>query len=197
MSSAGKIRSYSKSYEKFDGGIKSLQWSSYKAAAIRYKNLVENIDFEGKTVLDVGCGFGDVIPFIVAKTSNFQYTGVDLLEVFTNEAQKRYPEFEFIAKDFFTTTIKTYDIVLCSGALNGKSTQPIKDRSIKIKKLFEHTNDTLVFNMAGGIKISNSDTSRVVYVPSTEILNYCLTLTTKIIFKQHYHKKDFTIALFK
>ena len=43
---------------------RALQWPSKDAAQIRYRQIVADIDFEGITILDVGCGFGDIIDFI-------------------------------------------------------------------------------------------------------------------------------------
>jgi len=195
--SEGKIKSYIKSFEKYDGGIRSLQWVSYKAAAVRFVNLVEDIEFNNKSVLDVGCGFGDLIPFITSRALHFKYTGIDLLHEFTDEAQKRYPDYEFITGDYFTKRLGKFDVICCSGALNGRSANVMEDRKAKIKNMFNKANDALVFNMAGGYKVKNSEKSKVYYADSSEILEYCLTLTSRIIFKQHYHNKDFTIALFK
>jgi len=195
--SEGKIKSYSKSLKKHKGGIKSLQWFNYISAATRFKQLVGDVELEHKTILDVGCGFGDLIPFIASKTLNFKYTGVDLLRKFTDEAGKRYPEFTFLTQDYFAKPFGKFDVIFCSGALNGKSKDPVDDRKQKIKELFKHTKEVFVFNMAGGANVEKGNTSRVYYADSVEILSYCLTLTPKVIFKQHYHKKDFTIVMFK
>jgi SAM-dependent methyltransferase len=42
-------------------------------------------------ILDVGCGYGDVIPYLPA----CRYVGVDLIEDFVAEALHRYPAYEF------------------------------------------------------------------------------------------------------
>ena len=192
-----KIKSYRRSFEKYDGGIQSLQWTSYKSAALRFANLVKDVNLDNRSVLDVGCGFGDLVPFIASKTLHFEYTGVDLMNEFIAEAKKRYPEFEFKAADFFSQSLGTFDIVFCSGALNGKSENVIGDRKQKIKKMFRCANEALVFNMAGGFKATNLKSSQVYYADSLHILAYCMTLTPKIIFRHHYRKNDFTIVMYK
>ena len=196
-SSSKKIQSYRKEFQKHDGGIKSLQWASYKSAANRFQQLVSEFELAGKDVLDVGCGFGDLIPFLSYKTSNFNYTGIDLLSEFTTEAQKRYPEHRFQTLDYFANSPKEkYDVVFCCGALNGQGENPLKERKRKILILFNQAKEVLVFNMAGGTGIFN-DSKRIYYADSRKILDYCLTLTPKVILKQHYHSKDFTIFMFK
>jgi len=192
-----KIRSYTKSFEKHQGGIRALQWKEYRAAATRFVQLVGDFPLEKKSILDVGCGFGDLIPFIAHESLDFTYTGVDLLPQFTEEAARRYPEHTFKTGDFFAKPFGKYDVVFCSGALNGRSENPVAERTEKIATLFAHTRKVLAFNMAGGASPHNAETGAVYYADSAEILRFCLTLTPKVILKQHYHPKDFTIIMFR
>jgi len=43
------------------------------------------------SLLDVGCGYGDVIPYLPA----CRYVGIDLLEPFVREGQARRPDYDF------------------------------------------------------------------------------------------------------
>lgn len=86
-----KVKSYQKAFKKYKVHPKSLFWATEKAAEQRYKELMVDLDFEGKTVLDVGCGFGDIIPFISKRAKKFSYTGVDIVPEFIQVAQKNTP----------------------------------------------------------------------------------------------------------
>lgn len=191
-----KADSYKKSYEKYKGGIQSLQWLSYASAAKRFKQLVGDFSLDGKTILDVGCGFGDLIPFISNHAQTFTYTGVDLVDEFVQESRKRYPEHSFEVLDFFSNPVTVrYDVVFCCGALNS-AMDSVDIRKEKISRLFDSAREVLAFNMAGGIDVVN-ESKKIYYANSQEILNYCMSITPKVIFKQHYHTKDFTIIMFK
>ncbi|MCX6762872.1 MAG: class I SAM-dependent methyltransferase [Candidatus Moranbacteria bacterium] len=93
---SAKENAYARAFKRHKGSIKSLMWKSYASASIRYKELIKDIDFNNKSILDVGCGFGDIIPFISSKSTSFEYTGIDLTEEFTREAEKRYPDYKFV-----------------------------------------------------------------------------------------------------
>ncbi len=194
-----KTEEYLEKFRKNKGGIKSLKWNFYSSAALRYVNLLRDIDFHNKSILDVGCGFGDIIPYLFSMHSHFfSYTGIDMVPVFIKEAKRRYPEFKFLNGDYFLKPLEEkFDIIICCGALNSNFRNAIDYRKKAIKTMFEKCNIALAFNMAGGINISNQKSSKVYYANSIEILNFCINLSPKIIFKQHYHKKDFTIILFK
>jgi len=108
--------SYLKSFKKYGKHFKALQWHSKAAATKRYQKLVEDLDLEGKTILDVGCGFADIIKQISKQTKNFEYTGVDIIPEFITEAKKSYPRHEFLVRDYFKSPIKKkFDIVLGPG----------------------------------------------------------------------------------
>lgn len=188
---------YKDTYKNFEGGIKSLKWLNYDSAATRYIELTKDIDFSNKSILDVGCGFGDIIPYIRVRTDVFRYTGIDIMADFIRDGRKRFPEHTFEELDYFKTPSKEhYDIIMCSGALNSQQKNAIVYRKKCIKIMFDHSNYATAFNMAGNSK-SIKDTNRIHYADSKEILDYCFTLTNKIILRQNYHDKDFTIILYK
>ena len=195
----GKKESYQKTFKKYGVHHKSLHWTSKKAAEIRYRELVADLDFEGRSILDVGCGFGDIIPFIKQKAKLFQYTGVDIVPEFIKVNREKYPHHKFVKRDYFADPIKKiFDIIISSGTLNTNIKEPYRFRKKAIKTMFEHAGERFGFNMAGGRpQPENKKGYKVYYADSEEILKYCLTLTRKIIFRHHYHSKDFTIVMFK
>lgn len=196
---SAKTNAYSKAFRIHRGSIKSLMWSSYSSAAIRYKELIKDIDFNNKSVLDVGCGFGDIIPFLHSKSASFKYTGIDFTEEFIREAEKRYPEYEFVEGNYFKNPLKRkFDIIICSGALNGDYGKKTMDfRRKAVKKMFDRCKEAIVFNMAGGISPINTKKSIIHHTDSLKLLTYCAKLSKKIILRNHYHEKDFTIVIFK
>jgi len=191
-------RSYRKSLEKHGYGPKALQWRSQEAANLRYENLVENIDFEGKSVLDVGCGFGDISEYIKKRAENFEYTGIDIVPEFIEEARRRHPCQRFIVGDW-VRKISRQDIILCSGVLNNKvEGDQYKYREKAIELMYKNAGEVLAFNMAGGHpQPENKKKYKVYYVDSLRVLKYCLSLTSRVIFRHHYRRRDFTIIMYR
>lgn len=192
---------YKKKFQKYGSGVKALRWSSYQSSVNRYRELVSDIDFSNSSLLDVGCGFGGIIPYINAKSSNFDYTGIDLLDEFITESKKRYPDYEFIQGDWVTyldESKKDFDYILCCGALNSKVKNVEEYRKQGILKMFKNSKKACLFNMAGHYPQPRNDSpkSTIYYADAFSILEYCFTLTDKLIFRHHYNKKDFTIILF-
>lgn len=190
---------YQKGFNKYGFGPRALGWKTQQAAEVRYINLIRGINFEGREVLDVGCGFGGVIPFIEAETKNFNYTGVDLVPEFIKIAKEKNPDFRFQVMDYFKRPWdKMFDIIISSGALNSNIENPLEYRRKAIQTMFEHASELLVFNMAGGHPQSkNNRGNRVYYIDSHRMLKFCQSLAPKVIFRHHYRLNDFTIVMYK
>ncbi len=194
-----KTYSYRKRFGKFGIDARSLRWKSKEAAEVRYKELTSDINFEGKNILDVGCGFADVIPFILKKAKNIKYTGVDLVPEFIKVCKEKYKIYRFINSDYFAKPLlEKFDIILASGSLNSNTPYAVNFRKKAIKTMFDHANETIAFNMSGGHPQPKNEKGKgVYYADSMDILNYCFAFTSRIIFRHHYRKNDFTIVMFR
>jgi SAM-dependent methyltransferase len=193
-----KLRSYKKSFAKYGPTPKALKWQSQKAAEQRYRQIISGISFNGESVLDVGCGFGDLIPWL-KKSGKISYTGIDLMPEFIKVARERYPEYCFIVGNYFHNPLKEkFDIIIACGCLNSNVKDNLIWRQKAIKTMFEHSCKAVIFNMAGcHPQPTTAAKSNVWFADSVEILKYCLTLSPKVIFRSHYAKREFTIFCFK
>ena len=116
------IRAY---YEKNMGenipDYKVLGWESREAQYARFSVLSENVDLEGKKILDVGCGLGNMLDFLKLNNINADYTGVDILEKMVERARIKNPDGRFLCMDIFVTQnfdTCLFDIVYASGIFN-------------------------------------------------------------------------------
>ena len=57
----------------------------------RFEALLGLGDFHGRRILDVGCGFGDFLAFLVERDIHPLYTGLDVCEPMVDRCQQRFP----------------------------------------------------------------------------------------------------------
>lgn len=193
---------YKQKFKEFGVSPEALQWKSKGAAHQRFRQFWAEIDFDNKNVLDVGCGFGEMGNFLTKRYKNVKYKGVDIMPEFIESGNKIYPSLDLELEDFFSHPKgEQYDTVICSGALNsnfGSEEENLEFRKKAIKTMFDHTTNVLAFNMLGGHPTKeNSKESNIWYSDSLEILEYCMSLTRRVILRHHYHPSDFTIFLYK
>ena len=198
MSNMKSLNLYQDNFKKFGVDPKSLLWKTRGAAHQRFRQFWAEIDFNNKTVLDIGCGFGEFGKFLLKRYTNVDYTGIDITKEFIEEARKLVPNGEFKVADF-NKLDGQYDVVIASGVLNSNTEgNNLEYRKQAVKKMFSLTSHIFAFNMLGGHPApENTKESNVWYSDSLEILDYCMTLTPRVILRANYHSKDFTILMFK
>lgn len=191
---------YKAKFKKFGVSPKSLLWKSRGAAHQRFREFWREIDFSGKSVLDIGCGFGEFGNFLTKRYNNVAYKGVDITDSFIESGHKLYPHLSLEVANFLTITkAERFDIVVASGVLNSNyQSDNMNYRTSAIKKMFELTDGVLAFNMLGAHpQPKNNNESNIWYADSLKILEYCMSLTRRVVFRSSYHPRDFTIFMYK
>ena len=186
-------------YKKHGVAPQALLWKQKGAAHQRFRQMWAEIDFNGKSVLDVGCGFGEMAKFLKKRYEGVKYTGVDIVPEFIEEAKKNFPEFHFFVADYFNKPMEEkFDVVLASGTINSNVENNMEYRKRAIEVMFEHAKKVLVFNMLGAHPQPKNDKkeSNVWYADSLEILKYCMSLTRRVVLRANYHPTDFTILMY-
>lgn len=190
---------YKERFKKFGVNSKSLLWKSRGAAHQRFRQFWAEINFDNKKVLDIGCGFGEMGHFLLKSYNNVKYKGIDITPEFIENGHKLYPQLDLEIGDFHgLTKTELYDVVLASGVLNSNVEDNVGYRKKAIAKMFSLTNDVCAFNMLGSHPAPKNDLkSNVWYADSLEILDYCTTLSRRVILRANYHPRDFTILMYK
>lgn len=182
---------------KFGGdSSRALGWTTSESQQIRFSIILELLgDLNHQSVLDVGCGHGDLRGFIGASFDDFTYAGIDQVERFLDVAIERYGKYAntaFYAGDFFKADIPVCDFCVACGALSYVSNEP--DFIFKIiTKLFRNCKRGLVFNL---LKQIDSKEQILTGYPSEQILAHCKTLSNHIVYRDGYCGEDYTIAIY-
>lgn len=72
--------------------IQSLGYATPERQFCRFKSVLRYLDGEITSILDLGCGRGDFLPFAVQKYPDlFMYQGWDIMINFVEDAERRFP----------------------------------------------------------------------------------------------------------
>lgn len=91
-------RSY---YErKFDSDPGTVFWGNPAGARLRFEAIMRNIELRNSTLVDVGCGYGDLLGAATASDMVPELcTGLDVVPHFVEEAKRRWPHHVFRVSD--------------------------------------------------------------------------------------------------
>jgi ubiquinone/menaquinone biosynthesis C-methylase UbiE len=114
---------YNKRFNEFGRNIKTVGWGSGKDQYLRFEVLFRGLDIRGKKIADIGCGLGDLVPFLRERAGDdFSYLGVDIADKLIQDAQNTHSgeNIQFVTGDIFSANLADIDIAVMSGALSFK-----------------------------------------------------------------------------
>jgi SAM-dependent methyltransferase len=179
-----------------DGHLHSLGWLNRESQLARFTVLAELGDMNGRSVLDIGCGQADLLPFLRQQYVHLDYTGIDHLSNFLKVASQRYGEqakTRFLLTDFWKASLPPADYVIACGALSYRHRN--EDFLFQmIKKLYQSCKIAMGFTLLskidqeGGILVSHQ---------AEEVVAFCKTLCQNVVLKADYCPNDFAVFLYR
>ncbi len=99
------------------GTVEALGWKHARSQQKRFEVLAAIGDLNGCEILDPGCGYGDLLPYLDARFERLTYRGIDLLPEFVKSAAQRFAgriDASFVIGDFAKMELPETDYVLAS-----------------------------------------------------------------------------------
>lgn len=199
MGKIEKIKGYYKKNNKPDyPDYYILGWESDAAQQLRFQALVNTLDLKGKKILDIGCGTGNFLQFLLQRFTDFSYTGVDILEHMIKNAISKDLKGTFLCLDIFKANPfgkNQFDAIFASGTFNinlGNNKKFIIDAL----RLFDCiSSETIAFNLLN-INSHNREDNYFYSSPDeiTQLINLNYPDYFEIKVVEGYLQNDFTIV---
>ncbi|HEX6319272.1 MAG TPA: class I SAM-dependent methyltransferase, partial [Burkholderiales bacterium] len=146
-------RFYESHVRRFGYGYRGLGFGRRSSQEKRFAAAAALGSFHGARLLDVGCGFGDLLAWLNARGVRPRYTGLDLCVPMVERCRRRFPDgdAQFVVGDVLTHEVEEpYDYVVASGIFGYKApglrarVQPI------LEKLYSMAEAGLAVNFLSG-----------------------------------------------
>ncbi len=193
------IKLYQKRYGSYGYSPKSLLWDKGKQD-IRFDILTSFYNLKYKSILDIGCGFGDLNRILYRKFGDYNYLGIDLVEDLINKAKELYarPNIKFITGEFLEYDFfQKFDYIIASGIFNYKMKHVNNYTYIEsiINKAMEITIDGVAFDfLSDKVDYKYEDTF---HSSPEKILNIAYKYSRNIILRNDYMPFEFSVFIFK
>jgi len=150
------------------------------------------------SVLDVGCAYGDLEPFLRSFAWKGDYCGVDIAPGLIKEGERKYPDVDLRVLDIQEEELdRTFDWVFCSGALTSKTAEV--DSYKHVKSML-----SIMFNLCEkGVSVNFVSPyvdyqSEVNFHPNmSRIIEIMAELTRRFSLRHDYMPYEFTVYLYK
>jgi cyclopropane fatty-acyl-phospholipid synthase-like methyltransferase len=123
----------------------AAQYSSRETQERRFEKLVDVADLNGCSILDFGCGTGQLQDYLLRHDVNVRYHGVDIVDEFLTLCQEKFPQGRFGQLQDFQG--QQFDYVLVAGVFNNLMEDNTAFYQSSLKTLFSMASKGLSFNM--------------------------------------------------
>ena len=191
-------RWYADKVARFGYDHRGLGFRSRSAQEKRFEALLALGELDGRRVLDVGCGFGDLLGYLEQRGIRTLYTGIDLCGPMIQRCRERYPvsEGRFVECDVMEyRPDEPYDFVLASGIF-GLDAEGVRERiQPTLARMFGWAREGLAVNFLSAL--SPAPAEGRVYVDPCEAMRMAASLTPSLRIDHTYLPNDFTLHLFR
>lgn len=189
-------RRYAASFQQHGATHQGLLYGSPSSQTDRFMVISRIADYEGSTVLDVGCGFADLLPYLRERHGPFTYTGIDLSPDMIATASQRYP-----GKDLRVGAIDTipdsaqWDFVIESGIFNTNEwTWQLVEKSLR--DMWSHCSRALIATFLSRLSTGQSNAESA-YFDTGDLCRLASTMTRRFSLLHTYRDNDFTLVMFR
>lgn len=114
------VKEYYTEKIKINGvGAKGVDWNSIESQYLRFEQLCNVINKEQFSIVDYGCGYGELVNYIDSKYLKYDYFGFDISDEMLAEAEKLFQANSNVKFSSQLNENKT-DYVIASGLFNVK-----------------------------------------------------------------------------
>ncbi len=177
----------------------AVYWSNTQIQELRFKVLTDIGIESGASVLDVGCGFGDLYSYLKRNGTTVEYTGVELSPDLSQKAQELNPDATFFCGDLFEydPTAESFDYVLLSGALNEALDDDGEYAHTLINRMYQTACKAIAFNLLNAKHEWTANRYDLQSFQPQVIKNYCKQLNDNVELIEDYLENDFSVYIRK
>lgn len=185
--------------QAYGNHVKAVGWFSRETQEIRFEILSQIADLHGSSVLDVGCGLGDLLHYFQKREIHCQYTGIDLSRNMIRLACQNHPAQDFRQLDVLDPQFtEQFDFCLSSGAFNYRLDKPYAYLKHMLHALFAKARFGAAINMLSSYTpVFDQDLEAFTYYQPEQVLAMCLEITPRVVIHHHYLPNDFTVMLYR
>ncbi len=186
---------YNKLFKKYGYDPKSLGWGSAKGKqAVQFEVLCQIGDINNCSILDIGCGFGDLSAYIKYRGDKIDYHGIDINPEIIKTGKKQYPEIKLEVRDIEEEKLKKkFDWVFFSGISSAGCNYTYIERMLK--EMFFICKKGVAINLVGGVL--DYKVKELFYSDPEKIYTITRKISNRVVIRHDYAPYQFVVYIYK
>jgi SAM-dependent methyltransferase len=197
--SLDKLRQcYGEFTRKYGYDPHSVGWTGRPEQLLRMKVLADiEPNWSNQSVLDVGCGFCNLVDVLRVRGFCGRYVGVDITDEVLEIARQCHPEVEILNRCILTEPFtEKFDYTMASGTFNIKFCDDMSGYVAKmLKVLFEHSTKGVAVNYLSTYVDFQHPLGH--HTDPGWIFDRAKKLSKRVILRHDYMPYEFTLYLYK
>jgi len=193
------VASHRDSLAQYGHAPQALYWSSEAAQTERFRALAGVGIRPGDSLLDVGCGFADLMGWLQQQGCPVRYTGIDLSPDLLEVAAASHPDAELLCGELsdFTLADASFDWVVLSGALNDPVDEDGDYAYATIAGMYRLCRKGIAFNLLDATEGVTFLTLGLQHFDPEVVVAFCRRLIPHVELVRGYLEGDFTLRLWR
>lgn len=187
---------YERLIDQHGVGPRACDYGRPESQRVKFRVLSEVMSLDGKSILDVGCGFADFADYLDEQFEGVRYSGVDITPGCIEKACRTHPGLDIRQGDILQQNVhESYDLVTANGIfyLMGDEAESLMKQLVT--KMFELSRDAVAFNSLSSWCDDKEEGEY--YADPSHVLEFCRGLTPWVTLRHDYHARDFTVYMYK
>lgn len=189
------LKYYSHLLTKHGYGPQAVGWGSRKGKqSLRFQILAEIGDLSNSSILDVGCGFGDLYGYLKYRKIKVKYLGVDINPALIKIGKQIYPKIKLETRDIERDRFeRKFDWAIASGIASIATSYPFIGRILS--EMFRICKKGVAMNFLGGMV--DFKTKDAFYADPEKIYSMTRSLSNRVVIRHDYTPYEFTLYVYK
>lgn len=163
----------------------------------RFEQLAKVADLSEQSVLDLGCGYGGMYPFLKQINQKMNYKGIDLVPESIEYAAQTYGDAKWECRDILENPLtEEFDWVLICGVFNNSMPNPTEFLKELTTAAWKASVKGMAFNFIS--KHVNVVHQEMSYHDPLEVFEFCrANLSNKVTMAHHYFRCDVSMFVYR
>lgn len=192
------MKRYAERLRRLGPGAEALGWRDRAQQELRFQILASGAQpLAGKSVLDIGCGFGDLYHYLSAGGVDVRYTGCDISPEILAVARERHPGLTVEERDVLEDPYpdEAFDYVFLSGIFNRR----LSDNEGFLERLLACAYRTCAVAVCANMTTDQVDyrDDHLYYFNPEGVVRFCRSLSRFVALRHDYPLFEFTVFIYQ